>query len=120
MPLDYDLGNIKNYGTVCWLHDDADNRRHMNPVTHNLIFSTIRVGMGEITKDNVHEFFVRLSMMEGFDRLDKTTWEEVTQHIGLKTNVFPKESTSKWFKKFVASAKREYKLEEEIGTDNSK
>jgi len=72
-----------------------------HPVTHYLMFTTMTVGMGEITKQNAPEFFRRVAIIQKIygpaltyrDPLNKerveayVTLEDITNHIGLKTNV---------------------------------
>lgn len=69
-------------------------------VTDTLIFATMIVGMGEITEKNAAEFWDRLDLiqhlngplMDGTDSEGKSTpvavtFEDVQNHIGLRTNV---------------------------------
>ena len=72
-----------------------------HPVTHYLMFATMAVGMGEITKQNAPEFFRRIAILQKIDgpavsyrdHLDHSTvrifvtMEDITNHIGLRTNV---------------------------------
>ena len=72
-----------------------------HPVTHYLMFSTMTIGMGEITKQNAPEFFRRIAVIQKLygpaltyrDPLDGKsveifiTFEDIKNHIGLKTNV---------------------------------
>ena len=77
------------------------NKDEWHPVTHYLMFSTMTIGMGEITKQNAPEFFRRVAIIQKIygpaltyrDPLNKerveayVTLEDITNHIGLKTNV---------------------------------
>jgi hypothetical protein len=77
------------------------NKDEWHPVTHYLMFTTMAVGMGEITKQNAPEFFRRVAMIQKIygpaltylDPLDDSkneifiTFEDIENHIGLKTNV---------------------------------
>ena len=77
------------------------NKDEWHPVTHYLMFSTMTVGMGEITKQNAPEFFRRIAIIQKIfgpatsyrDPLDGSlvdiylTQEDINNHIGLKTNV---------------------------------
>ena len=44
MALNWNIENIKDNKSVCWMEDGK-----MNPVTNALIWSTISVGLGSIT-----------------------------------------------------------------------
>ena len=105
--------------------DDDTSRfvKYFNPVTNILIWATLDVQIGEITEKNYKEFWMRMVMadaVEGSGRYneyikEKEDWvprsitiDEVYQHIGLSTNVFPKMSTTKWYNnklKYVRDAK---------------
>ena len=104
MSLNYDLGEIKNYDDLCWLPDEVgeDGKKtfSLNPVTRALTFHSSSIGMGEITKKNWKEFFIRVALYEAVEgaSLHKTgasypaiprpiTKEDVVNHIGLATNV---------------------------------
>ena len=77
------------------------NKDEWHPVTHYLMFTTMTIGMGEITKKNAPEFFRRVAIIQKLygpaltylDPLDDSrkeifiTFEDVKNHIGLKTNV---------------------------------
>jgi hypothetical protein len=90
MSLDFRLDNIVNYRTLCWRDDKT-----MNPVTENLIWATMNVGIGHIRADNVNEFFTRLQITEFVygksvynpdTNKSLLTLEAVTAHVGLSTN----------------------------------
>lgn len=104
MSLNYDLTEIKNYDDLCWLPDEVDEDGKktfsINPVTHALTFLSMSIGMGEITKKNWKEFFIRVAAYEAVEgaSLHKPgasypaiprpiTKEDVVNHIGLATNV---------------------------------
>ena len=104
MSLNYDLGEIKNFEDLCWLPDEVgeDGKKtfSLNPVTRALTFHSSSIGMGEITKKNWKEFFIRVAAYEAVEgvSLHKTgasypaiprpiTKEDVVNHIGLATNV---------------------------------
>ena len=89
--------------------------KYFNPATEALIWGALETGIGTITKDNYPEVWMRLAMCDGingkrlvyFDDQDKewkrrsVTMDEVKAHIGLRTNVFPKETPTKWYKKML-------------------
>jgi len=90
MSLDFRLNEIVDYRTLCWRDDKT-----MNPVTENLIWATMNVGIGHIRADNVNEFFTRLQITEFVygksvynpdTNKSLLTLEAVTAHVGLSTN----------------------------------
>jgi len=90
MSLDFRLNEIVGYRTLCWRDDKT-----MNPVTENLIWATMNVGIGHIRADNVNEFFMRLQITEFVygksvynpdTNKSLLTLEAVTAHVGLSTN----------------------------------
>lgn len=126
MSLNFELGKIKDWKTVTRVvaeHDAPGQYKAgdeiMNPLTNTLIWATIGIGMGEITEENVHEFYARLRIQEAINgayqrkAVEGGGWEdkpitldEVKQHIGLTTNVFPKRSHSEFLKQVVSELAR--------------
>lgn len=122
MSLNYDLSKIKDYDAVCWTEAKEDaawsptkkGDKVMNPITNALIWVTMQIGIGEITEENAVEFYSRIHFSEKLFGTNLSnggepyflTFEDVRRHIGLKTNVFPKETDAKWgarlIKTFVA------------------
>ena len=100
MSLDWNLSKIKNNKEVCWKNG------LMKAETHELIYSTIAVGMGEITEKNWREFLSRLNCWEMVHGFNRTKPETVRDHIGLRTNVFPKESRTKFALKILAQLEK--------------
>ena len=107
MSLNFNLTKIKNSKTVCY-RPVEDGDYEMHPVTHAIIFATMAIGMGEITEKNHEEFFDRISkwekvggafLQDGNGKPRKLTIEDIEKHIGLTTNVFPKESPKKFMSK---------------------
>jgi hypothetical protein len=105
MSLDFRLTAIEGWETLCRKEDGS-----LNPVTENLIFATMSVGLGEITEKNHVEFYLRLGVADSLSqwpgRRTHIKLEDVKAHIGLVTNVSD-ESITKWFKCHMDSAKRE-------------
>ena len=86
MSLDYNLSNIHNSGSICFYEDGT-----MSVHTYNLIWASMAVDLGKITKENISEWMVRLRMLAIVDS-ECGTWstiteEDLTIHIGLSTNV---------------------------------
>jgi len=98
MALNFNLEGIENYKEVCF--DDVGER---TPVTELLIFTTIHVGLGEITEKNAAEFYARMIIIHKLHDIGIVTPtgtvlldpEHVQKHIGLTTNV-PNETRSEW------------------------
>jgi len=92
MALNWDLGNIENFKSVC-RNDDESLREE----TELLIFYTMHLGINSITESNVKKFTLRFRMFEVLHGMSK--WRNVNgerinaisdtlikNHIGLKTN----------------------------------
>jgi hypothetical protein len=104
MSLDYDLGKINNYKELCYKDG------FMTPRTQQIIFGCISTGIGEITEKNYIEWFMRYSMWCGLHSFDNSpTLDDVRAHIGLRTNVFPQESRTKWVKRHMDGQERDIK-----------
>jgi hypothetical protein len=86
MALEYNLNNIHNSGSVCFREDGT-----MQDDTRHLIWATMAVDLGKITKENIQEWMVRLNFLAIVDheagQWDAITEEMVVRHIGLSTNV---------------------------------
>lgn len=96
MALTWDARDVRDYDQL------TDNER---VTRESLIWSTMAIGMGEITAENAQEFYTRLSLLEkitGASRFDGDgnplffTPEDVKRFIGLRTNVFPKWTKAKF------------------------
>jgi len=110
MSLNFELSNIENYRETGY---DAEGV--LRPETKSLIFATMVVGIGRITKENAAEFYARL---HAFERLNSTyltekgvdiylTPEDVKRHIGLTTNV-ANETRAKWLKRVLGGQVDDY------------
>lgn len=103
----------------------ADAEGRQNVVTYALIWATMLAGIGEITEKTAGEFYARVhtyevlqgALVKGQDEetLDwvdmPITLEQVRDHIGLRTNVFPTEARAKWLKRIVGARMNEYAAE---------
>ncbi len=121
MSLDWKLTDIKDYKELCWREDPDDSElRILNPVTKALIFRTMSVGMGDITEKNWKDFYERLYFLQLLDGPEITgtdsegeivqrsiTPEEVHRHVGLHTNVWPKEGAAAWRNRMWKGTQRE-------------
>ncbi len=89
---------------------EPDQWWRMNTVTQALIWRTMNVGIGAITEKNLTEFCVRMKYLDrligpsiskpnpdgdGFIDIAITP-EQIRDHIGLTTNVFPKTTERKF------------------------
>jgi hypothetical protein len=57
MSLNWKINKIVNKEKVCWVGDAEPN--YMNPVTESLIWRTMSLDLGEITKKNIPEWMFR-------------------------------------------------------------
>ena len=135
MSLNFDLSRIKNKDELCW-EDVADDYtpgmmdsvvekeggglQRMKSATSSLIWVTMALGMGAITKKNIDEFAARLHIWEGIigglrykvgnnpneSKHIKFKYEELVDHIGLSTNV-GKDSWTVFMKKIRRKAEEE-------------
>jgi hypothetical protein len=112
MALNWDIAKVENYNEVCF-RTNADGERELRGVTHDLIWLTMAVGMGNITPKNIDEWEFRLqvlSMMPGRDAVEmyaRLTREVLEKHIGLQTNVFPNETRAKFMSRMAKSMARD-------------
>ena len=67
--------------------------------TDAVIFRTMAVGIGEITAENAVEFWTRSMIFSLLTESPRLSYELILEHVGLRTNVFPKESDTKWPKR---------------------
>jgi hypothetical protein len=110
MALTWSLQNVKDHDNFCWIDvpddyqsgffdsvyvTDDGKKRRLDYVTTTLIWSTMIIGVSEITKKNVDHFYSRLRLWEkvsGAFLIDKEgkpcliEYEDVEKHIGLSTN----------------------------------
>lgn len=70
------------------------------PTTEAMIFATMGTGIGELTDKTAPEFYARL-VASGY--YPGVTPQIVARYIGLRTNVFPMETRTKWLKRVVGS-----------------
>lgn len=112
MALNWDLGNIKNFKSVCWNDDGSFNEE-----TELLIFYTMNLGMGLITESNVDKFILRFRMYEVLfgmskwrnvdgERINAISDTLIRNHIGLRTNA-SKISDAEFNKKMLKQLVRE-------------
>jgi hypothetical protein len=124
MALTWDVRNVANSDEVCWYTAEADDPNHfiekgkeyLSPLTNAFIWHSLSTGIGTITEDNAPEVYARISILEqvyGASLLTSEgprpiTMDDVTRHIGLKTNAsFKDESRASFMKRHIT-----YKLDE--------
>lgn len=118
MALNWDLTKIKDFETVCF-RTDAEGNRKLNPVTESMIWLTMHLGIGGLTKRHAPEFAKRLNVYQGifgpilFNESGPAYLgaEEVYAHIGLTTNV-SHETRSKFMKRVWGHVDREFAASE--------
>ena len=111
MSLDWNISECENW-------EELTTEEEEWPITHALIWATLRVDLGGITEKNVDEFFTRLEMVEAacgplvykWDDEKKykeslLTYSAVRRRIGLNTNVTNK--TQAQFDKRMAAILRD-------------
>lgn len=110
MSLDYDLSKCPNDIDWYWTDDQRE-------VTRAIIFSTMWVGLGEITEANLDEFVLRFNMWDlsmgggatfketnTRTKAKKDVWltaDMLRPYVGLHTNVWPMESKTKFHAKLI-------------------
>ena len=92
MSLNWDLGGIENFKSVCRNEDES-----LREETELLIFYTMNLGMGLITQNNVDKFILRFRLYEELygmakwwnvngQRVNVISDTLIRKHIGLRTN----------------------------------
>ena len=93
-----------------WADDEETRLSRIRPQTDALIWGTMSIGIGEITQENYREVCERYHVFERVlgARLSQfneetgkreevfTTLEVIKAHIGLRTNVFPNKTKTKF------------------------
>jgi len=101
MALTWELTKIKDWKEVCWEPKDENGQTILRSETNALIWSTMGVGMGDLSKENAPEFVARLRVLEKVYGWDEIPTEVVLKHIGLTTNVFPIETRASFLKRHI-------------------
>jgi hypothetical protein len=116
MSLDYDLRNVVDRDTNYPPTSDGG----MNLTTYALVWRTMSIGMHEITKDNVVEFYSRCHFVDLLlgplvSKGDGTpvliTLDDVVGHIGLRTNAFTRETELQWRKRITGRILDDYRYQ---------
>ena len=94
MSLNYYYSDVANANKVMFDEDDM-----MRPDTKSIIFTTMAVGLGEITEKNWLEFYARMNILERLHGYTPIPPERLKEHIGLRTNV-NNETRSQWIKRY--------------------
>ena len=93
MPLHWDIGNIKDYKTICF--DGEGDDTTLKTVTSTLVDLTMNLGIHKFTDQNIEEVILRIRMYESIFGLlvykidtgeNSLTNEVIRQHVGLHTN----------------------------------
>ena len=75
-------------------------------LSESLIWGCMGTGIGTLTRDNLPEFRARMILGEFWLLPEGGAYpsiEDLLPYVGLKTNVFPEESRSKWLKRVMGS-----------------
>lgn len=122
MSLNLDLSKVHDHENLCSIEGE-NGVRVINPVTHALMWATMIIGWEEITEKNYIEWYTRLRSWEivagsllyeynGDQRQSRyITLKDVHQHIGLRTNAFPKITDAAFAKKL------RMRLEERVASE---
>ena len=116
MGLSFDLSNITDWKTLCYTKDE-DGDTIINPMTDRIIWESMFIGMGTITEENYHRWYARSRMSDCLvpphvsRRSVPITLDDVKAHIGLKTNVYEKETDRKYI--FSVWKKLQERIEDE-------
>lgn len=86
MSLSYELTDINNYERLCW--EDLNGEQVLSNVTEAIVFATMYVDIGTITKANADEFYIRYDMFcRASGMTNRLSISDIKDHIGLRTNV---------------------------------
>ena len=99
MALTFNLTEISNYKEKCYRPiEGEEDKSELKGVTHSLIFLTVAIGMGSITKVNLHEFTKRVMILQRVHGEWLHFWEDgekvrvyitpqdIRMHLGMTTN----------------------------------
>lgn len=100
MSLNWNIEDVRDHEEIAIRHDDYGNdhltREELaqSLITSALVFRTVAVGIGHITKDNAEEFATRSKMWEEMNGTTlylnsedySITLDDITRRIGLRTN----------------------------------
>jgi hypothetical protein len=89
MALEWNLTKIKDSDNICWQKDKETGEELMSQLTNALIWATMIVSLGEITKRNIDEWLFRLEYLREVNQDPFTAHvsrEDLEKHIGLYTN----------------------------------
>jgi hypothetical protein len=107
MSLNWNVSKIHDYENVCWVKKE-DGSEVLNGATNCLIWSTMAVGLGEISENNLEEWLWRLEFLKGVGRTEPNLCDLdlLEQHIGLKCNVID-EPRGKWSNRIIKTFKQD-------------
>jgi hypothetical protein len=92
MSLDFSVKRVKDYSELFIIDDDGVDR--VCDLTKCVVFSTLAIGLSEITANNVDEWVFRSTMLHSVGRAvisrggksSALARAEIIRHIGLTTN----------------------------------
>jgi hypothetical protein len=108
MALNWNLGKIKDWERVTKVDDK------LSPITHDIIWHCLFIGLGEITQTNWMEWWMRYKTLNAFDDVQteflrmaddvetkRTPLQasDVRAHIGLTTNAFPNMTKTQFYER---------------------
>lgn len=118
MSLNFNFEKVATPPEGGWWITDQYGGEELNPLTHAIVFATLAVDIGQITAENVDEFYARIHMLEAIDGpfymesvsdgAGGTRWvkgisrDHLLAHIGLTTNVATR-TRNQWSKSLFRS-----------------
>lgn len=120
MSLDWSIGDVDDYLNVCWIENEHEENKRLNPVTEAIVFATMAVGINRITEKNVYDFYLRSVVAAEVYGMPLTFWtadeqetrnfhlSEIKQHIGVSTNASSL-TTNQFMTKMMEAVERQNK-----------
>lgn len=100
MSLNFSVENVENYDE----NYPATEDNRWNPITEEIVFASMAVGLGKITDKTAPEFYARMQIFaanHGF--VYSSTASDIKNHVGFSVNVSD-ETRSQWFKRTIRPA----------------
>jgi len=104
MSLTVDTRGVSNHEKVCFVGSKETNDLDYTEATRNLAWTSMAIGIGEITEKNYLQVYFRHAFLYQVNDIKcPITLQDVKNNIGLKTNV-SYETKGKWKNRIVKSA----------------
>lgn len=96
MSLRLNYKNIHDYENYVYIRDENGNVVRENNITVGLGFTMMAVDIGEITDENVVEFYIRQKLLFTLRGEECFTLEQIRRNIGLSANVRTEKNRAEW------------------------